>query len=173
MKMKQKKQRKRRRYIGRYLMVLGAVALLIWAGYELWIRLDDFLAWADGVKYMSAKKGESYAQNLLLIFEAPGMRELGRKMLFLLGCGVFSIVSVCLRNRPRADLLVLALDVALIVYGATLGMFDMQLSLLTQSLKLIPLLVIAAACIMNYVQFCIRRRRHRKKKHLPPRRIAA
>lgn len=168
-----RERKKRRRYMGRHLMTLGAIALLIWAGYELWIRLDDFRAWTDGVKYMSAKKGESFAENMLLIFEAPGMRELSRKMLFLLGCGVFSVVSLCLRNRPRADLLVLTLDAALIVCGALLGMFQMEMSRLMQLLKLLPLLMIAGACVMNYTQFCIRRRRRRRKKQHSPRRLAA
>lgn len=173
------KKRRRRRYCGRHLMLIGAFALLVWAGYELWIRLDDFHAWTSGVRYMSAARQESFLGNLSLILQAPEMRELTRKLLFLAGCILFSVLAICLRSRPRADVAVFVLDAALIVCGCALSMFKISFSLLTQTLKLIPLLLILVGCVMNFVQFFIRRRRRRrrlerKKPHRQaPRRYAA
>lgn len=172
------KKRRRRRYCGRHLMLLGALALLVWAGYELWIRIDDFQAWTSGVRYMSAARQESFLGNLSLVLQAPEMRELTRKILFLAGCVLFSVLAICLRSRPRADVAVFVLDAALIACGCYLKIFAINFSLLPQTLKLIPLLLILVGCVMNFVQFCIRRRRRRhrlerKKPHHPaPRRHA-
>lgn len=166
------KRKKHRRYCGRHLMLLGAVALLIWAGYELWIRIDDFRAWTGGVRYMSALRQESFLENLRLILEAPEMRELTRKMLFLAGCVVFSGIGICLRNKPRADVAVFLLDAALIVWGRSLKLFEINFSLLPQTLKVIPLLLILAGCVLNFIQYCVRMRRRRRrrmmKKHPVP-----
>ena len=158
------KKKRRKRYCGRHLMLIGALALLVWAGYELWIRMDDFQAWTSGVRYMSAARQESFLGNLSLILQAPEMRELTRKLLFLIGCAAFSVVALCLRSRPCADVVLFVLDAALIGCGCYLKIFRINFSLLPQTLKLIPLLLILAGCVLNFVQFCIRRRNRRRKK---------
>ena len=162
-KNEKKRPKRRRRYLGRHLMLLGALALMIWAGYELWVRLDDFRAWTSGVRYMSAAKQESFIDNLMLILKAPEMRELKRKMMFLAGCELFSVAAICLRNAPRADVVVFVLDAGLIACGRMLGMFDFRIGMMTQTLKIIPLLVILVACVMNFVQYCARKRRRKRK----------
>ena len=148
---KTRNRRRRRPLHGRHLLTLGALALLGLSGYELWIRLEDFWAWTAGIRHLSQVRGTPFIQDLAIVFEAPEMRQLGFKMLFLLGAVVFAIICLFRRNRAKGAWFLLALDIALAVGGALLGLYTLRPSDWAQVLKLVPLALIAAGCIVNMV----------------------
>ena len=62
---------------------------------------------------------------------------------------VFSVVCVVRRNRARGAWALLALDVALAVGGALLELYSLRPSDWAQTLKLVPLALIAVGCVIN------------------------
>ena len=144
-------RRRRRPLHGRHLLTLGALALLGLSGYELWIRLEDFWAWSAGIRHLSQVRGTPFIQDLAIVFEAPEMRQLGFKMLFLLGAVIFAVICLFRRNQAKGAWFLLALDIALAVGGGLLGLYTLRPSDWAQVLKLVPLALIAAGCIVNMV----------------------
>ena len=158
------KKKRRRRLCGRHLLTLGALALLGLSGYELWIRLEDFWAWTAGIRHLSAVRGTPFVQDIGIIFEAPEMRQLGYKMLFLVLTMLFALICVIRRNHARGAWLLILLDIAAAGSGVWLGLYSFNLSDLAQTLKLVPLALIFVGCALNLVQRIVRRRRRKKRK---------
>ena len=155
-----RERRRRRPLYGRHPLTLGALALLGLSGYELWIRLEDFWAWTSGIRHLSQVRGTPFIQDLAIVFEAPEMRQLGFKMLFLLGSVIFAIICLFRRNRARGAWLLIALAVALAVGGGFLGLYSFHPSDWAQVLKLVPLaLIVVGAAINIGHRHALRRRR--------------
>ncbi len=163
------KRRRRRPLHGRHLLTVGALALLGLSGYELWIRLEDFWAWTSGIRHLSQVRGTPFIQDLAIVFEAPEMRQLGFKLLFLLGAVIFAIICLFRRNRAKGAWLLLILDAALAVGGALLGLYSPKPQDWAQVLKLLPILLIAAGCVVNMVhRQTLRRRRALRRQQEQP-----
>ena len=159
-----RRKRRRRPLHGRHPLTVGALALLGISGYELWIRLEDFWAWSSGIRHLSQVRGTPFLQDLAIVFEAPEMRQLGFKMLFLLGAVIFAIICLFRRNRARGAWLLLILDAALAVGGALLGLYSLRPTDWAQVLKLVPLALIAAGCVINMVhRHALRKRRAQRR----------
>lgn len=159
-----RKRRRRRPLHGRHLLTLGALALLGLSGYELWIRLEDFWAWSSGIRHLSQVRGTPFIQDMAIVFEAPEMRRLGFKLLFLLGAVIFAVICLFRRNRAKGAWLLLILDAALAVGGALLGLYSPHPSDWAQALKLAPIALIAAGCVINIVhRRVLRRRRYQRR----------
>ena len=161
----EEKRAKRRRspLCGRHPLTVGAVSLLGVSGYELWIRLEDFWAWTEGVRHLSKVRGTPFLEDLSIIFEAPQMRQLGMKLLFLLFAVIFALICVFRRSRGRGAWLLLVLDLAVAGVGAWLGLYSLRLSDWAQTLKLVPLALVAAGCAMNIAHSRALSRRAREK----------
>lgn len=155
-----RERRRRRPLYGRHPLTLGALALLGLSGYELWIRLEDFWAWTSGIRHLSQVRGTPFIQDLAIVFEAPEMRQLGFKMLFLLGSVIFAIICLFRRNRARGAWLLIVLAVALAVGGGLLGLYSFHPSDWAQVLKLVPLALITVGAAINIGhRHALRRRR--------------
>ena len=154
---------RRPRRPGRGLIIPGALALFGVSGYELWIRLEDFWAWTRGVRHLSAVRGTPFLQDLAIIFEAPEMRQLGYKMLFLCFCILFGLICLWRRNRARGAWVLIALDLILCAAGGMLGLYTLRPSDWAQTLKLLPLLLILVGLVSNIVHRAIRRRRRARR----------
>ena len=157
----ERNKRRRRPLAGRHLVTLGAVALLALSGYELWIRLEDFWAWTAGVRHLSAVRGTPFIQDLGIVFEAPEMRALGYKLIFLCFCLLFALICVIRRSRARGGWLIMLLDAAVAGAGVYLGIYGIRPSDWATTLKLVPLLLIFVGCVVNYAHRAVRRRRRR------------
>ena len=146
-----KKHTRRRRHplFGRHPLTIGALSLLGLSGYELWIRIEDFWIWTSGIRHLSAVRGTPFLEDLAIIFEAPEMRRLGFKLLFLFFAIVFALICLFRRNRASGAWALIGLDVALAGSGALLGLYSLHPSSWAQVLKLVPLVLITAGCIMN------------------------
>lgn len=143
------KKRRRRPLCGRHPLTLGAVALLGLSGYELWIRLEDFWAWTQGIRHLSAVQGTSFISNMGIILEAPEMRALGFKMLFLCAAILFALVCLIRRNRAGGAWVLILLDLAVAFGGWRLGVFGFHPADWAQTIKLAPLALILIGCIAN------------------------
>ena len=158
-------RRRHRRLNGRHLLTLGALALMGLSGYELWIRLEDFWAWTAGVRHLSAVRGTLFLEDLKIIFEAPEMRALGFKLLFLVVTLVFAVVCIVRRNRARGAWILMALDAAVAGLGVYLGLYSLRPTDWAQALKLIPLALIMAGCIVNYIHRAALKKKHHHRHH--------
>lgn len=153
----------RRRYCGRGVMIFGALLLLIMTGYETWVRWDDLNAFISSVQYFSEVRQESFLENLAVFLQAPAMNALLFKMIFLLGCVIFSTAVLILRNRPMAAYVLLPADLAAFLLGCfVLGMLSLDFGNILQAVKLLPLLMIFCGCVMNLSEFYVRRHRQRR-----------
>ena len=159
----QREYYRRHPLFGRHPITLGALALLGLSGYELWVRLEDFWAWTAGIRHLSQKRGTPFMEDLAIVFEAPEMRQLGYKMLFLALAIVFAGVCLLRRNRPGGAWALLAVGVALAGFGLWLGIY--AVSNWTQWVKLAPLALICSGMAGNRVQRRIRHRRRHQHSH--------
>ena len=157
-----RRRRRRRPLFGRHPMTLGALALAGISGYELWVRLEDFWAWTAGIRHLSQVRGTPFLQDLGIVFEAPEMRQLAFKLLFLLACVLFGVVCLFRRNKARGAWVLFALAAALAGAGLALGVY--AVSSWTQLVKLVPLALIAIGCVSNRAQRRARRARRRRAK---------
>ena len=158
-------KKKKRRLWGRHLLTLGALALFGVSGYELWIRLEDFWAWTQGIRHLSAVQHTSFIANMGIIFEAPEMQQLGYKLLFLCFCILFGLICLIRRNRSRGVWLLMLLDIATGVGGWLLGVYGFHPADWAQTLKLLPLALILAGCIANMAHgAAIRKRREARRR---------
>lgn len=146
---------KKAKYAGRRLVFWGAFLLLCLAGWEFYSR-GDTVRWAlEGLYNLCLNEGIPFLR-ALSYFDA-GMFEL---IFFLLGCGLFSLFCMALRNRPRAGIILISLATALgVLGGVRFGWFTAGALDLLQSLKLIPMAMIALGCAANLVQFYALRRK--------------
>ncbi|MEG1843800.1 MAG: hypothetical protein RR296_06135 [Clostridia bacterium] len=143
----------KRRYSGRSLNLLGGVALLGWAGYEFYVRLETIWWALKGVNQLCAVEHIPLAR-ALTYFDPSMFRLVG----FLLICTLLGLLVVCLRNRPTAGYLLIAWTVATGLYGwFGLHLFGLSLLNWAQSLKLIPMLLIVVGCFVNLCQYYARR----------------
>ena len=165
MKAQTKDRRRRRPGAGRHWVSVGAIALLGLSGYELWVRLEDFWAWTSGVRHLSQVRKTPFLEDLAIVFETPEMRELGFKLVFLALSILFAVI--CLARRKHARWGVLIMAGALLGCGAALGLYSLRPSSWLQGLKLAPLALIIAGCVVNIAHRAIRRARRGKRAHEP------
>ena len=162
---KPKRRKPRRRPLsGRHWILIGSICLMLWAGYELYVRFDDAYAWCSGIKHLAETLNQSFLDCMRIVMETEQMRELGMKLFFLLGTELFGVAGLCLRHRGAASAVLLVLDGALVYFGARLGVLGFETKNLVQMLKLIPMALIVAGCIINLIQGAIRAARRRNKK---------
>ncbi|MBQ8082374.1 MAG: hypothetical protein IJ240_10820 [Clostridia bacterium] len=154
-------QKLKKKYSGRSLISLGAAALLVWSGYELSIRAEDTAAWIDGLRYLSRARQQSVWDNLALMMGSPAMRALAYKLLFLSGCVLLALICLIVRNRPKASVPLLLFTLLAGYGGWSLGLYPGQWSNALQWLKLAPLLLILAGCLVNLFQAVYRGRKRR------------
>lgn len=155
---------------GRHPLTIGALILLGLSAYELWIRIEDFLAWTQGVRHLSEVRGTSFLEDMKIIFEAPAMQALGFKMLYLIGVIIFAIICLICRNKRRGIWMILLLAIAAGAVGVFLEIY--ALSGWVQLAKLVPLALIVIGSISNMVPLKTERRRALEERNtMDPRQI--
>lgn len=141
------------KYSGRGIIQLGALLLMALCGYELYIRLDDFRRWTEGIRFLSEARGENFFENMGIILQAESMVELRNILIFLVCCVLFSLFCVIFCNKPKAAYALIPADIGIILLGALLkGVMVFGFGVLAQWLKLIPLLLVLAGCVINLIQ---------------------
>jgi len=145
------KRGERKKLMGRHALTVGAVLLVALTGYELWVRLEDFWAWTEGVRHLSQVRGTPFLQDMAIVFEAPQMRQLGVRLVFLVCALSFGIVCLIRRNRAGGVWVLLALDLCVAAVGAFLQLYDLRHLDWLQAIKLLPMGLIMAGCVTNDV----------------------
>lgn len=141
------------KYSGRGIIQLGALLLMALCGYELYIRLDDFRRWTEGIRFLSEARGEDFFENMGIILQAESMAELRNILIFLVCCVLFSLFCVIFCNKPKAAYALIPADIGIILLGALLkGVMVFGFGFLAQWLKLIPLLLVLAGCVINLIE---------------------
>ena len=143
------KHARKRRLIGRHPLTCGSLFLLGLSGYELWIRMDDFLSWAAGVRHLSEVRGTFFLQDMAIILETPEMRALSLKMGFLALTIVFSVVCIFRRRKAAGAWVMALLAGGLAAGGFSLGLY--RVNDWMQAAKLIPLCMILFGFTCNGV----------------------
>ncbi len=153
--MTKKRKRPHPRLFGRHPLTLGALSLFALSGYELWIRMEDFMAWISGIRHLSSVRGTPFWQDLGIIFEAPEMRRLGFTLLFLSLVCSFALFCLLLRRGARSAWGLMAVGLVVAGAGAFLGLYSLRPSGWMETAKLIPLALILTGCVSNIVQGAI------------------
>ena len=151
------KRPRHRSLIGRHPMTLGAIGLHNLSDYELWIRLETFIAWFKGLRHLSSVRGTSFLEDMIIVFETPELRLSTLTMLFQLACAVFGLVCIIRRDRARGAWVLFGIAAALAGAGFALGTYSFFGT--AQLLKLIPLALIMVGCVVNRAQRRFRRGR--------------
>jgi len=157
----------RRKLFGRHPLTIGALILLGLSAYELWIRIEDFLAWTQGIRHLSEVRGTSFLEDMKIIFEAPAMRALGFKMLYLAAVIIFAIICLICRNKRRGIWIILLLALAAAAGGVFLEIYS--LSGWVQIAKLVPLALIVIGSFSNMLPQRTQRRRIPEDRRAPER----
>ncbi|MDI9504583.1 MAG: hypothetical protein GX246_03855 [Clostridiales bacterium] len=153
----------RRKYSGRFFMLAGALVLLLWAGYEFYVRMEMLVWFLKGMIRSVVEENRNFFHEIR--YYDPKMFWLTG---FLLACALFALLAILLRNRPKAGYVLIALDLALIYAGgAKLGLFGLGSADWLQTLKLLPLLLILAGNVVNLISYSLRRRRQTQQDRLP------
>lgn len=160
----------RGRYSGRQWLILGALLLLAMTGYEFWTRLDTIRAMLGGFRqgyenlHLYELSGIPFSRYALeSMRNTPDGQAIWNTMIWLLGCIAFAVTVICLRNRPTANYFLLLGDLALFFFGTwILCVFSLNLTSWINLLKLIPLAMILAGCLITVTQFHCRRHRMKK-----------
>ena len=122
-------------------MLAGALVLLLWAGYEFYVRMEMLVWFLKGMIRSVVEENRNFFHEIR--YYDPKMFWLTG---FLLACALFALLAILLRNRPKAGYVLIALDLALIYAGgAKLGLFGLGSADWLQTLKLLPLLLILGA----------------------------
>ena len=147
-------------------MILAALLLIAWCGYELAVRADDWSAWTGGVRHLSRVRGESYLKNLFIMAQDPGMRAMMRHMLLLV-LGVFTgVFSILFRNRKGACVFILICCSSLAAGFALAGVWSFS-ALIPAYAKMLPLLLLAAGTVYKLIRFMGMKKNqgYRRKQH--------
>ena len=154
----------RGRYDGRWWLIIGALLLLGMTAYEFSARLETIVRMIGGFRQaytdlqLFELSGVPFTRYLVqAMLRTPDGMAVINIMIFLVACIAFSIICVCLRNRPMACYGLLIGDAALLTVGLILHIFYIDLINVVVMLKLIPIFMIMAGCLINIIQFYYRR----------------
>ena len=167
-----KGRRHHRPLSGRHFLTIGPLALMGLSVYELWVRMDDFWAWISGIRHLSEVRETPFLEDVTIVFEVPLMRAMLYKLLFLALCVIFAVICLFRRNHSRGAWALFAGALGLTGLGVWMGVYGVKGW--TQLVKFIPLTMIAAGCVWNWVQRRIRvAQRHHHHTERPPEEKAA
>ncbi len=131
---------------GRFILLVGGLGLIAWAGYELSIRMDDFSAWLSGVRHLSEVRGQPFLENLWIMMEDPKMSAMVQRMGFLALSVLIGLLCALFCNKRGMSIPFLLLSVGMLVWGLSQGILTGGIS---GTIVLLLLLSIFAGAILN------------------------
>lgn len=132
------------RTTGRRMVFWGALLLLGWAAYELYVRIDEMIIWVTPVNRLVRQGRLTWMEYLR---EVPWQRL--STHVFLLVSAVFAVVVLLLRKRVFPYLLIIPFAILLAIFS--LGSTPLMRISVWQNLKLLPLLLIIAGSALTLV----------------------
>ena len=132
------------RTTGRRMVFWGALLLLAWSAYELFIRFEEMVTWLSPVHSLVADKKITW----LDYFQRVNWSRL-RTHLFLLVCALFAIYALLSRKNTILGLIAIPIAVLLAIFS--LGRTPLMSANLWQKLKLIPLVLVAVGSLLGFM----------------------
>ena len=136
---------------GSRLMLYGALALILLSGYVAYLQVDTSWAWIQGVINTNRDFGAAFQQLILMFQTTAALRLLLSQILFLLALVILALVVIRTRRITRACMIVRILCALSVWVGCALDLFSIDPERLLKMLYTVPLLVIAAGCILQLV----------------------
>ncbi len=121
----------RGRLRGRFVLLVAGMGLIVWGGYMLAVRMDDFTAWFSGLRHLSKVRGDSLWENFWIMMEEPAMKNMMLKMAMLLASVVLGLFCLFWSNRYRCAGALILMSVGLGVWMLTQGINPVQIGLLS------------------------------------------
>ncbi len=144
---------------GRRMLFWGAVIILIWAAYELYIRVDA-MARPLGM-FFKMWTGEKVPFSRALTYVDWGILEIPFYLLLCVFLGAFSVV---LRRKPALWVTLLFVAPGFAFYS--LGVKNVLMPNLWQMIKLLPLLLLFVGSLLSLIAFMVLSQKQKKR---PPR----
>lgn len=132
------------RTIGRRIVFWGALLLLGWAAYELYVRIDEMITWVTPVHNLVQMGRLTWWEYLR---EVPWHRL--STHVFLIISILFSGVVLLLRKRFYPYLLFIPFAILLVIFS--LGSTPLMRISIWQNLKLLPLLMIIFGSAVTFI----------------------
>ena len=151
------------REAGKKMLFWGALALMIWAGYELSVRWDTLEKATNTVRLMAADLNASLFD---VLFKYAYFEAL-KTPAFLAGCVIAGLLALLLRARPLSAIAIIPLcGVLLWQQVEAKALFSVNV---WQMLKFLPLLLVILGSAINLVfYYYIKKRRTAARKAPPP-----
>lgn len=143
------------RTTGRRMVFWGALLLLGWAAYELYVRIDEMLIWLTPVNSLVRQGRLTWMEYLR---EVPWQRL--STHLFLIVGAVFAVVVLLLRKRVFPYLLIIPFAILLVIFS--LGSTPLMKINIWQNLKLLPLLLIIAGSALTLAGSLVKKKTEQK-----------
>lgn len=144
---------------GRRTLFWGAVIILIWAAYELYIRVDA-MARPLGM-FFKMWAGEKIPFNRAITYVDWGILEIP---FYLMLCVLLGAVSIVFRRKPAMWVMLLFVAPGFAFYS--FGVKNVLMPNIWQMIKLLPLLLLFSGSVLSLIAFILFTQK--KKKH-PPR----
>lgn len=153
----------RLREVGKRMLVWGALALVIWAGYELSVRWDTLSKATRTVRLMAADLRASLSD---VLFKYQYIETL-KTPLFLLCCALVGLLALLLQRRPLSAWLILPLCALLMWQQAEArALFSQSV---WQMLKFLPLMLVTLGSLSNlFFYYYLKKRRRAIRRKAPP-----
>lgn len=151
------------REAGKKMLFWGALALIIWAGYELSVRWDTLEKTTRTVRLMA---GDLKASLYEVLFKYKYFDAL-KTPIFLAACIIFGLLALLLRSRALSAYVMIPLSGALIWQQAEAkALFSVSI---WQMLKFIPLMLIILGSASNLLfHYYLKKRRKASALQAPP-----
>ena len=151
------------REAGKKMLLWGALALMIWAGYELSVRWDTLTKTTNTVRLMAL---DLKASLMAVLFRYDYIEAL-KTPLFLLGCVIVGLLALLLSARPLSAYLILPLC-ALLLWQQVEARALFSASV-WQMLKFLPLLLVTLGSLLNLAfYYYLKKRRRSIRRQAPP-----
>lgn len=144
---------------GRRMLFWGAVIILVWAAYELYIRVDA-MARPLGM-FFKMWAGEKVPFSRALTYIDWGILEIP---FYLMLCVLLGIIGILLRKKPVLWVMLLFVAPGFAFYS--FGVQNVLMPSLWQMIKLLPLLLLFVGSLLSLIAFIMFSKK--QKKH-PPR----
>ena len=137
---------------GSRMILYGAIALILLAGYQSYIQIDTSRVWLSGILETNRHMGISSFEYLsVMVQKDAGVRLLLSQIMFLLAEVIIAVVAIFTRRSVVACAILMPVCALLYAVGYVLDLYTTDLMNGLKLLYGLPLVVIAVGCLLQMV----------------------